>query len=91
MKEATMEAAAFVRNFVARRARRSLRDVDEDLDLFATGLLDSLGLLELVSAIEQRFGVAIDFADLDLDQFSRISDFAALVTRPTRAGSDMSP
>lgn len=89
MKQAASEATAFVRRFIANRARQDPRDLGDEIDLFAAGLLDSLGLLELVSAVEQRFGIALDFADLDLEQFSRIGDFAALVERS--AGDGPSP
>lgn len=91
MSQITSDAALFIRGFVAQRAQQQMRDIDETSDLFAAGLLDSLGLLELVTAIEQRFDVAIDFAELDVEQFSRIGDFAALVGRATGAESVRTP
>jgi acyl carrier protein len=48
-------------------------DTDQALtpqsDLFAAGL-DSMGIMQLLLAIEDRFGVAIDPADLSRDNFS---------------------
>lgn len=84
MSDATAEAAAFITRFVVSRAPQGARELDDGIDLFAAGLLDSLGLLEMVSAIEQRFNVTIDFSELDLDQLSRVDDWAALVGRSTQ-------
>ena len=38
--------------------------VPDDLDLLAAGVIDSFGLLELIAALEDRFGTTLDFADL---------------------------
>lgn len=38
--------------------------VPDDLDLLAAGVIDSFGLLELIAALEDRFGTPLDFADL---------------------------
>ncbi len=80
-----MEPAAFIKDFVIRRAAQDAHLVDDDVDLFGAGLLDSLGLLELISAIEQRFDVVLDLSGIDFEQVSRIGDFAALVERSARA------
>jgi acyl carrier protein len=47
-------------------------------DLFAAGL-DSMGIMQLLLAIEDRFGVPIDPADLSRANFSTASMIAALV------------
>lgn len=47
-------------------------------DLFAAGL-DSMGIMQLLLAIEDRFGVPIDPADLSRANFSSTSKIAALV------------
>jgi len=75
------EILAFVRRFIAVRARVPSDAVDDDTDFFAAGLLDSLGFLDLVMATEQRFAITIDFADMDVEEFSRLRPFAALVER----------
>ncbi len=74
-----MEATAFIKEFIARRAGRDAQAFADDVDLFGEGLLDSLGLLELISAIEQRFGVVLDLSNIDFEQFFRVDDFASLV------------
>lgn len=47
-------------------------------DLFAAGL-DSMGIMQLLLAIEDRYGVAIDPADLSRENFSTCRKIAALV------------
>ncbi|WP_367875093.1 phosphopantetheine-binding protein [Luteolibacter sp. Populi] len=47
-------------------------------DLFAAGL-DSMGIMQLLLAIEDRFGVAMDPADLSRENFSTAEKIAVLV------------
>jgi D-alanine--poly(phosphoribitol) ligase subunit 2 len=65
-------------------------DTDQALtpqsDLFAAGL-DSMGIMQLLLAIEDRFGVAIDPADLSRDNFSTAEKIAALVAEKKAAAS----
>ncbi|HEY1121171.1 MAG TPA: phosphopantetheine-binding protein [Haloferula sp.] len=53
-------------------------------DLFAAGL-DSMAIMQLLLAIEDRFGVAIDPADLSRDNFSTAEKIAALVVNRKEA------
>jgi acyl carrier protein len=55
-------------------------------DLFAAGL-DSMGIMQLLLAIEDRFGVAIDPADLSRENFSTARKIAALVAVKKGAAS----
>jgi D-alanine--poly(phosphoribitol) ligase subunit 2 len=52
-----------------------------DTDLLATGLLDSLGLIELLTQLEQRFNVRFDYQSLELGDFCSPATLAALVAR----------
>lgn len=55
-------------------------------DLFAAGL-DSMGIMQLLLAIEDRFGVAIDPADLSRGNFSTAEKIAALIAEKQAAAS----
>ena len=55
-------------------------------DLFAAGL-DSMGIMQLLLAIEDRFGVTIDPADLSRENFSTARKIAALVAVKKGAAS----
>ncbi len=50
-----------------------------DVDVFESGLLDSLGLVSLVAEIEERFGMRIPFETLDIDEFRTVRLLARLV------------
>jgi D-alanine--poly(phosphoribitol) ligase subunit 2 len=59
-----------------------------DIDLFETGILDSLQLVELLLQLEQRFGFQIKIDDIDLDDLRTLARIARLVAaRTAGAGS----
>lgn len=70
--------------------RTEILDTAEPLtpqsDLFAAGL-DSMGIMQLLLAIEDRFGIAIDPADLSRDNFSTAEKIAVLVSEKKAAAS----
>jgi acyl carrier protein len=45
------------------------------------GVLDSVGLMQLISFIEERFGVEIEDEELTSAHFGTVADIAALVDR----------
>lgn len=64
----------------------SWSDVDEDYPLLAKHVIDSLGMLKLVSLIEEEFDVEIDDDDVVPDNWRTIRHIAALV-ESKRTGS----
>lgn len=61
-----------------------------DTDLFETGILDSLQLVELLVQIEQRFGFRIKIEDIDLDDLRTLARIARLLAAHVGA-SEASP
>jgi acyl carrier protein len=57
----------------------SWSQVDEDYPLLAKQVIDSLGMMKLVSLIESEFGVEVDDEDLVPDNWRTIRNIAALV------------
>jgi acyl carrier protein len=57
----------------------SWSDVDDDYPLLAKHVIDSLGMLKLVSLIEEEFDVEIDDDDVVPANWKTIRDIAALV------------
>jgi len=56
-----------------------------DTDLMESGLLDSLTLVELMSSLEEQFGVHISFDEIEIDNFRsarRIAEFVNQLSRP---------
>ena len=56
-------------------------------DLFATHVLDSLAVVQLVAFLEQRYGVAIADAEVTVENFQSLSSIVALVTGEARAAA----
>ncbi|GEB53036.1 MULTISPECIES: acyl carrier protein [Streptomyces] len=50
-------------------------------DYFAQGLADSLFALELVTFVEERFGLTVEVEDLDLDSFRTAERVTRFVRR----------
>jgi|tagenome__1003787_1003787.scaffolds.fasta_scaffold20913604_3 acyl carrier protein len=84
-------SAPQVRAFIVETLAQPLRDagmrpesVPEDLDLHTAGVIDSFGLIELVAAVEDRFGLEIDFEDLDPDEMTVLGPFSRYVEERSR-------
>jgi len=52
-----------------------------DTDLMETGLLDSLTLVELMSSLEEQFGIHISFDEVEIDNFRSARRIAEFVNR----------
>jgi lipopolysaccharide O-acetyltransferase len=81
-----MSAVLDVRDVVLQHVEPGLRalgmeahEVGDNVDLLEAGLIDSFGLLELISRIEEQFGVKLDFDDLDPDVLTMLGPFCAYV------------
>ena len=48
------------------------QNVPDDFDLLTEGVIDSLGIVELISAVEDQFGIEVDFEDLDAEDLTII-------------------
>lgn len=55
----------------------------EDCDLLLSGIIDSIGLLELVGAIQEFVGVEIDFEALDPEQMTIVGPLCKFVSEQT--------
>lgn len=49
---------------------------DDGLSLVETGLFDSLGFVQLISAIEKEFNIELDTGDLDPEEFTLLGNLA---------------
>jgi acyl carrier protein len=52
----------------AKPARHSSVTLADDFDLVREGALDSLGFIKLISELEKRLGIQIDFDGMDSEQ-----------------------
>jgi acyl carrier protein len=67
---------------LARRRGVKATDFTDDELIPETGLLDSAGIMELITWFEIRFGIAIEQEDLTIENFGTVD---AMVNYATRA------
>lgn len=80
-----------VRRFVLERVDEPIRalghepaELPDDFDLHRAGVIDSFGILELITALEDRFGLEIDYEDLDPEELTIIGPFSRYVSEQSR-------
>jgi methoxymalonate biosynthesis acyl carrier protein len=71
---ATDRVKAFLGQFVANT------DITPDLNLFTSGLINSLFALQLVLFIEKEFGIEITNEDMDLKNFCSLNAISSFVS-----------
>jgi len=54
-------------------------DAPGDLDLRGSGMIDSLGFVEVIVELEEKLGIEIDLEDLDPEQITVLDPLAAYV------------
>ena len=59
--------------------------LSDDTPLRTSGTLDSMGLLRLVSLVEEKFGIEVSAYEAGIENFDRIDDIAAFVERKQAA------
>jgi acyl carrier protein len=64
---------------IIQKVSRQKVDVGPDESLFDSGLLDSFALPDMVSALEQEFGIAIPDSDLTPRKFESIASIERYV------------
>lgn len=75
-----MKAKAKITNFVFENFPAAhKRALAEDTDLLESGVVDSIGILEIVSFIEQSFEIVVSDEDLVPENFGSIARIAAFV------------
>jgi acyl carrier protein len=59
--------------------------VPDSFDLLIEGVIDSLGVLELIGAVEEAFDIEIDLQYLDADQVTVIGPLSKYVEQAARS------
>jgi acyl carrier protein len=72
-----------IRDYILREylPGESPANLTDETPLRTSGILDSMATLNLVTFLEQSFGITIDAHETGIDQFDRIADIAALVAQ----------
>jgi acyl carrier protein len=88
----TAISAEQVRQFLLARYATSIEnlgftpaELHDDFDFLVAGVIDSFGILEMIGAIEDEFGIRVDMAALDAEAISilgPLSNYVAQTARP---------
>lgn len=70
----------FLRKRLSAQGQYPPDELSDDCDLLLSGIIDSLGLLELVVAVNQQYGQKIDFETLDPEQMTVVGPFCNFVS-----------
>ena len=54
-------------------------EVPDDFDLLLSGVIDSFGILEMISTLEEEFQVKLDLAALDAEQMTIVGPLSRFV------------
>jgi acyl carrier protein len=56
-------------------------EVPNSFDLLLEGVIDSFGIVELIGALEERYGLEFDFDELAPDDLTRIGPLSSYVAQ----------
>jgi acyl carrier protein len=80
--------AADVQQFILRHTddplqakRLAAEEVPSSFDLLLEGVIDSFGVVELISALEERYGFELDLDELAAEDLTRIGPLSSYVAR----------
>lgn len=88
MKDEMETTAADVQQFILGRIHDPLHakglaagDVPSSFDLLLEGVIDSFGIVELISALEERYALEFDLDELAPDDLTRIGPLSSYVAQ----------
>ena len=53
-------------------------ELPDDFDLLLIGVIDSFGILEMISSIEEEFQIELDLAALDAEQITIVGPLSSI-------------
>ena len=68
-----------IRNYIMENV--NLQELDDDFDIFAAGLVNSLFAIELMTFLEKAFSIKVTMDDLDMENFKTVNSTGRFVQR----------
>jgi acyl carrier protein len=85
MPDETMQALSrYIAEQVLKQPKRA---IDPEMKLISSGVIDSLGLVDLVIFVEDQFGVTIADSELNAQTFDCLKDLATLIETRKSSGN----
>ncbi len=73
-----MDTQAIIKEFVVNELAKGRKaTIKEDDDLLSEGIIDSLGILQLVAFIEEKFGYNVPDEDVVIENFMSVNALAS--------------
>lgn len=66
-----------IKNFIIETFMYGKGPLKDDEPLFDSGIMDSLGLIKLLTFIEETFKAGIDMSQLTMEKFGTVNDIIA--------------
>ena len=83
---------AVIRQFLLDKYREPIgaiglvpEELADDFDFLLNGVIDSFGILEMISAIEEEFQIQLDLAPLDAEQITILGPMSQFVAANVKA------
>jgi len=71
-----------IRQFIIEKFLFNMEDrLDDDISLLGTNIVDSVGILEIVSFIESRFNLVVEDQELTSENLDSVNKIARFVER----------
>jgi acyl carrier protein len=85
MLTTTMQLKSEIRQFIVDNFLYGQDDdtLDDEVSFLGKGIIDSTGILELVSFIEEKYSISIDDEELIPDNFDSLNKLSTFVSRKT--------
>ncbi|OQP61109.1 hypothetical protein A3860_05165 [Niastella vici] len=77
--EKTISYTEVIKGYILRCA--GLMELDENTDIFESGIVNSLFIIQLMTFLERDFKIKITMEDLDISNFKSVKTIASFVTR----------
>jgi acyl carrier protein len=61
--------------------RLNIAELPDDFDFLLSGVIDSFGILEMISAIENEFQIQLDLSLLDAEDITRIGPLTRYIAK----------
>lgn len=75
-----MNVSAVLKDYIREELMNGANgDLDESENLLAAGIIDSLGILRLVSFVEEKFGIEVPDEDVTIDNFQSVKSMTDYV------------
>ena len=76
-----------IKNYIVEASRGDSSKINNDTQIFESGLLDSMGLLFLIEFLKENFNVEVNDEELNPQNFESINSIVAFVNKKQKIES----